>query len=455
MSAALGAADRIGADMDRIGSFGAGADLAGARGAGLVSLVSDVLGTNLGDIAGAGIAEAKLAALDGGLSALAGPPGEGLLSATARLAEPSYWVEPSWVQPMSGMLGASEKLASMAKPGVLDGLGGAEKWRGFGLLTSPADAHRGLRGLDPARLGFDSVRDLSHFGKSGLLGDMEPGWSGAAGFYGAKGLAETAGLARGSAVFDGLSKAFDGVDEIARVASGVYRTLRPHLDWWGEIAEEAVRAARRIAAQPARPGDGLLAMAAHDALEAMERGRHWVAARFLEQRLNLPATPERLEAFWLFLKRSFERPIGSPPLWLTLEAGKARAYLATAIVRIAERIKRKRQMEDDIWGSARNQDGKKELVRPHSGWLVYAEEQPMVELAGDGLDPARLVALGMDERKRILDELAAAGTTVDKEIIGLIRTGDYDRADIRNIVGSTKLQAFERKIQRRMKILEN
>ncbi len=180
----------------------------------------------------------------------------------------------------------------------------------------------------------------------------------------------------------------------------------------------------------------------------MQRGRHWVASRFLEQRLNLRATPERLEAFWLFLKRSFERPVGSPPLWLTLEAGKARAYMATAIFRLAERIRRKRSMDDDIWGKARDLNGESELVRPRSGWLVYVEEQTTDELVGASLDPAKLAERGTYDRDLILDELAATGTPTDKRIVALIRSGSYDRADIRNIVGSTRLQAFERKARR-------
>lgn len=66
MSAALGAADRIGFGLDRIDAFGPGADLAAARGAGLDSLASDALGAGLGGMKGLGIAEAKLTAMGGG-----------------------------------------------------------------------------------------------------------------------------------------------------------------------------------------------------------------------------------------------------------------------------------------------------------------------------------------------------------------------------------------------------
>ena len=225
--------------------------------------------------------------------------------------------------------------------------------------------------------------------------------------------------AKGSGVLGGAFEPFEGVAEIARKAFDWMDALRPHLDWWGQIAEEAARAARRIAAAPARPGDHLLALEAHEALEEMQRGRHRLAVGFLEGRLNLRATPERLEAFWFFLKKSFERPVSRPPLWLTLEGSKARAYLATAIYKIAERIKRRRQMEDDIWGTCNG----KELVRPGSDRLIYISDQATEDFADFSLDPARLAEHGTYDRNRMLDEFAATGTTVDKEIVGLIRAG--------------------------------
>lgn len=383
------------------------------------------------------------------------------MSAAAGLAEPPSWTEkplwmgtekPSWMEPSYGLMGAVER---MSKPGILDGLEGAEKWRGFGVSTSLTGIRDDLNDLGSAHRGFDTAGDIARglldLGKPGTLGDLGLGGAGAASWYGARGLAG----AKGSGVLDGVFGPFEGIAEIARKTSGWMDGLRPYLDRWAQIAEEAMRAARRIAAEPARPGEYLLAFEAHEALEAMQQGRHKVAVRFLEKRLNLRATIERLEALWLYLTRSFERPVSSPPLWVTLEGGKARAYLATAIFKIAERIKLRRRMEDDIWGSARDQNGKKELVRPRSGWLVYVEEQPTGDLAGDGLDPARAAALRMDARNRILDELAETGTPADKEIVYLIRSGDYDRADIRNIVGSPRLQAFERKVQRKKNVSEN
>ncbi len=255
MSAALGAADRI-------DSFGVGAGLAGGRGAAIGPLVSDVsgagLGAGFGGVASLGLAEAKLTPPGRGLSALAGPADEGLLSA-AELAKPPSWMEkpswvekPSWTEPISGMLGAAEKTA---RPGVLDGLGEAGRWRGFGVASSLAGADRDLWDLDPARRGFDSLGEMPAFGKPGALGDFGTGWAGADAFYGTGGLVgAAAGLAKGPSAFDGLFKAFDGIGELVRQTSGLYEALRPHLDWWGEIAEEAVRAARRIAAEPAGPG---------------------------------------------------------------------------------------------------------------------------------------------------------------------------------------------------------
>lgn len=371
------------------------------------------------------------------MSSLAGWPDEGVLSAVAGLAEP-----PSWTNSMSGVLGAAEE---MTRPGTLYGLGGADKWRGFGVSALPASANRDLWDLESARWGFDAARELSSLGKLGALGDYGHAWSGVASFRGAEGLAG----AGGSGILDGLFEPFERIGEIAQKAFGFGELLKPYWDGWSRIAEEAVRTARWIADQPARPGDELLAFAAYDALEAMQEGRHWVAVKFLEQSLNLRATPERLEALWIFLKRGFERPVDSPPLWLTLEGRKAKAYLATAVYRGGRRIERKRQMDDDIWGKARNLDGERELVRPGSDRLIYISDQATDDFADSGLDPARLAERGTYDRDLILDDLAVTGTSVDRDIIGLIRTGRYDRADIRNIVGSTRLQAFERKARRR------
>lgn len=430
MSAALGAADRASSTLDRMDAYGIGAGFAGAHGAKIGALPSGVLGTGFGGVTGLGIAEAKLIPLGRGLTTLAGFPKENSLSAAAGLAKP-----PSWMEPVSGVSRVVEK---MAKPGVLDGLGGADKWRGFGVSAS-------LAGVDRDPWDFDAARGLSGLGKPGMLGNFEPGWAGAA-FYGAAGLAGAGGLARSPSVFGGLFEPFEGIGEIARKAFGWVDTIRPYLDGWARIAEEAMRVAERTATQPASPEANLVAFAAYDALEAMLAGRHRVAVDFLERRLNLRATPERLEALWIFLKRGFERPVDSPPLWLTLGAEKARAYLATAVYRGAERIKRRRQMEDDIWGTCNG----KELVRPGGDRLVYIQDQTTDVFADSSLDPAKLAERGVYDRNLLLDELMATGTAIDKEIVGLIRTGRYDRADIRSIVGSSRLQAFERKIQRWM-----
>lgn len=317
ISAALGAAGRVGAELERIDTPGIGAGLAGVRGAEIRSLSSHALG----DMTSLGVTGAKMPPLGGGLSSLAGWPDEGVLSAAAALAEP-----PSWTNSMSGVLGAAEE---MTRPGTLYGLGGADKWRGFGISASMASANRDLWALDSARWGLDATRKLSSLGKLGALDDYRHAWSGAAPFRAAEGLAG----AGGSGILDGLFEPFERIGKIAQKAFGFGELLKPYWDGWSRIVEEAARTAQWIAAQPARPGDELLAFAAYDALEAMQEGRHWVAVKFLEQSLNLRATPERLEALWIFLKRGFERPIDSPPLWLTLEGRKARAYLATAVYR--------------------------------------------------------------------------------------------------------------------------
>jgi hypothetical protein len=240
------------------------------------------------------------------------------------------------------------------------------------------------------------------------------------------------------------------VAEIAkRVSEGFYgwmERFRPFMDHWAQIAED-MRRYTEWASQPTRREDDLLAFAAHEALDALQAGRHWVAAAFLQKRLNLRPTPEQLEALWILLTKAFESPLDSPPLWFTLTPDKARAYLATAVYRVAERIRRRREMEDNIWGMANG----KELVRPGSTHLVYIEDQPTDDFASPELNPAQLIELMMDDRSLILDNLMATGTRADREIIGLIRSGNYDRADIRNKVGSSRLQAFERKVQRHRK----
>ncbi len=433
ISAALSAADRASVALDRTDTYGIGAGLAEAHGARVGSLASELLGAKIGDGIGLGVAKSKFTPLERGLTTLAGLPTAGSLSAA--VAKPPFWTEPpSWMEPVSGV---SRAIGKMPKPDILGGLEGANRWRGFGVSASLADAN-----LDTWN--FDVARGLSGFGKSRMLGNSEPGWTVGSTFYGAGGLVGATGWANSSTSLGGLFKAFDGVNEIARKTFSLADVLRPCWDGWVRIAHEALRVAERIAVQPVTPEEDLFAFAAYDALEAMLDGRHWVAVNFLEQRLNLWATPERLEALWIFLKRGFERRVDSPPLWLTLDADKARAYLATAVFKGAERIKRKREMEDDIWGTCNG----KELVRPRSDRLIYISEQATEDFADSGLDPAKLAERGMYDRDLILDELMATGTSVDKEIVGLIRTGKYDRADIRNIVGSTRLQAFERKVQR-------
>jgi hypothetical protein len=252
--------------------------------------------------------------------------------------------------------------------------------------------------------------------------------------------------------FDKSLTAFDAAinNSVAEIGKKVFERFygwmerfRPFMDHWAQIAEDIRRYAER-ASQPTHPEGDLIAFAALEALEALQAGRHWVAVAFLQKRLNLRATVERLEALWMLLTRAFEGPFDSPPLWLTLKPDKARAYLATAVYRVAERIRRRREMEDNVWGTTNG----KELVRPGSTRLVYIEDQPADNFGSPELNPAQLIDLMMDDRNVILDNLMATGTPADREIIGLIRSGHYDRADIRNQVGSARLQAFERKVQR-------
>jgi hypothetical protein len=53
-----------------------------------------------------------------------------------------------------------------------------------------------------------------------------------------------------------------------------------------------------------------------------------------------------------------------------------------------------------------------------------------------------------DDRVQILNLLLTDGTQRDKEIARLVLGGEHTRAEIRNMVGSSNLQSFERKAQR-------
>lgn len=485
MSAALGAADRISAGLDRIDAFGVGADLSGARGAGIGSLASDVLGSGLADVKGLGLAETKLASLGQGLSTLAGLPDQGLLSA-AELAKPPSWAEePSGMEPMFRVLGVAEKIT---KSGFLDGLGGADKWRGFGFSTLPADANRDPWDLGSAHWGFDAARELSGIGKPGLLGDFDPGWADATAFYGTGGLSDVTGLAKGSAAFDDLFRTFDSIGEIVRGASGkagmmgnfesrwdagaaslgpmggtiggfgpllegwgragklldgFFRAkdfLAPQIERWNRLAEELAEWAVREAAK--KTSEDRLAAAAFAALEALEDGRHWETDRFLKRHLNIRPRPEIkpyvYQALWMLLRADFQRPYGSPARWRTLELRAATAYLSTAIYREARRLKRDAEMEDRLWWGGRYDP---------------PVLDPSVRLSGECEDHADAVVRSIDgsppdDRLLVLEALHLNGTAEDKKIVGRMRNGGRGRAEIRNEVGSPELQRFERKARR-------
>ncbi len=424
-SAALTAADRVSATLDSVNVRGAGAVLGATRDLGAGSLAARVTDAGLGGATGRGMAGAKPSPLAQGLTALAGMPRHSPFPASAGIIK-----TPSWIEPLSGITKVMANTA--APPGALSGLQDAQRRQAFCTIASLAVGNRD-------RPVLDSARAVSGVGEVRAIENLNFGWATGAPLYG------VAGMAKGS---DGFGGPFGAWAEIGKQVHqkffGWADRLRPYLEGWARIAEEARRYAEWVASQPARPEDDLLAFAAYDALEEMQAARHWVAMDFLRRHLNLRPTPERLEALWIILKRGFERPFDSPPRWLVLDQDEARAYLATAIFRGAERIRRRREMEDNIWGRGNG----KELVRPGGGRLIYIEDQPAGAFAGPDLDPAKLVELRMDDRNRILDELLATGTPTDKEIVGLIRDGGYDRADIRKMVGSPQLQAFERKVRR-------
>ena len=90
-------------------------------------------------------------------------------------------------------------------------------------------------------------------------------------------------------------------------------------------------------------------------------------------------------------------------------------------------------MKDRLWGTA----GPPPLVL-----------DPGLRGVPNAEDPGVIVIRKMDDRAQVLEALLADGTSRDREIAGLVLAGEYDRAEIRNMVGSSTLQSFERKAQR-------
>jgi hypothetical protein len=272
--------------------------------------------------------------------------------------------------------------------------------------------------------------------------------TGAGVLNGARPLSEQYGLsdiAKMSMVAYGLAnnstfagwRPYEGILAHYRSTLTHYRSMADHLASYFDLARRLARDfADHTASQVTQPLS-LLGVAALEALEAFDAGRHWIADAFLTRYLRLHPMPERREALWMILKKGFDRPLDAPPLWLTLDPQEqAVAYLRRAICNEAKRLKRDRELDDRLWWKAAED------------WPMLAAEPDMLFADSFEEEPGIVVVRTLDDRKQILDELFVSGSSRDREIVRLIREGSYDRADIRNRVGNTRLLSFERKAQR-------
>lgn len=229
----------------------------------------------------------------------------------------------------------------------------------------------------------------------------------------------------------GASDALRTFQSVSAVLFRLSQSLTPYVEPMARLMRQL---AEYAAFQPSWPDWGTLGV---KALEALDSGRHWIADAFLRGCLRLYPTPGRREALWKILKKGFEAPFDSLPPWLTLNQGRATAYLRVAVYREAKRIQRDRKMNDRLWWK-KSQEAPLSLDPELSGLPEFE-------------DPFAIVAREMeqgDDRVQILNLLLTDGTQRDKEIARLVLGGEHTRAEIRNMVGSSNLQSFERKAQR-------
>jgi hypothetical protein len=240
----------------------------------------------------------------------------------------------------------------------------------------------------------------------------------------------TAGIVKTLEV-NAVMNAWRSVENLSSGWAGSVDSFGPYLD---ALNLAALNLANWTDSLPGVPSWGRIGYEALAALEALESGRYWLADAFLRKVLRVRITPYTREALWRELKRGFEQPLSSPPLWLTLEHEQAVGYLKTAVWNDAKRLWQKREMEDRLYWRSQGE-------RP-----LYLEAEPWG--LPESEDPCILVARQMDDRDQILETLLLNGTERDREIARLVRGGEHDRAEIRNRAGSSRLQAFERKAQR-------
>lgn len=250
--------------------------------------------------------------------------------------------------------------------------------------------------------------------------------------------AATSALA-GRRVMDALqnSGAYDTLRTFQSASAGLLRlseSLAPYVEPMACLMRQL---AEYATFQPRWPDWGTLGIKALEALEALDSGRHWIADAFLKGYLRLYPTPDRREALWKILKKGFKAPFDSLPPWLTLNQGRAAAYLHVAVYREAKRIQRDREMNDRLWWK-KSQEVPLSLNSELGGLTEFEEPFAIV---------ARKMKQG-DDRVQILNLLLTNGTQRDKEIARLVLGGEHTRAEIRNMVGSSNLQSFERKAQR-------
>jgi hypothetical protein len=186
---------------------------------------------------------------------------------------------------------------------------------------------------------------------------------------------------------------------------------------------------------------------AYDIFQKFLLGRFRLADRFIEDYLGLSVSEEMRpyfrESLWRFLKRSFDNPFTSLWRWAMLPLGEAKRYMQAAVRRNAYRLKAHREMEDKPFGGREN--------APRT--LVLDEARYETDLYGTLDDHASLMENQDNEIAKewheVLTTLLTEGTEYDRRLVEMIRSGDYTLNDLRTEVGNSRLQSFQRKVQRR------
>jgi hypothetical protein len=212
----------------------------------------------------------------------------------------------------------------------------------------------------------------------------------------------------GLELYPGVMDAFhnsgapDALRTFQSASAGLFRLSQSLTPYVKPMARLMRQLAEYAAFQPRWPDWGTLGVKALEALEALDSAHPWIADAFLRGYLRLYPTPDRREALWEILKKGFEAPFDSLPPWLTLNQGRATAYLRVIVYREAKRIQRDREMNDRLWWK-KSKEAPLSLD-PELGGLPEFE------------DPFAIVAREMeqgDDRVQILNLLLTDGTQCD------------------------------------------